>query len=330
MSLHVVATSPSPQHRKLLEALARAGGGVYVWETNYARLRERFREAVLRAAGRFVRSGPLPLVPAPDAQQFLGALRDVPAVGAINRTALRPEGRAVLSASSGEPVLAIRHIGLGRSCSFATRFDGGWGGELARWPSRLALLSRMLREIAPPPSDPSVEIRVNQTGAVPRCEVFFDENASAAVVRELTLELWPGASSEAFAERPVPIGLERVGLRRYQAELDPVHVRENSTFVARLVEGGRGRELWRGPLVLPPMKETRLTGALAGSLDGLARAAGGRLLPHLQDAVALAARRRSRSRTEATAPLAALALVLALVELALRFRGVRRSDGRAA
>ncbi|MBS3966026.1 MAG: VWA domain-containing protein [Truepera sp.] len=139
-----------------LLAIARAGGGRFYPAFDAATLPQIFTSEVLTATRLFLREGTL----APLARRhplLLGLAEAPPAIDAYIATSLKPDGEVLLEGHSGEPILAVRRQGLGRSAALTTDLSG-WAGAFGRWPDLPGLLGTVVRWLKTSPAQYSVAV----------------------------------------------------------------------------------------------------------------------------------------------------------------------------
>jgi len=318
-ALHILGTNPAERHMKLLRLLARAGGGQSRFESDYAKLKETVGDMIEKAAGTYVLPGLVSVTPVARDDPVLAGLDAFPRLGGLVRTKLAPRAREVLTSGGGEPVLAVRPFGAGRTAAFMSTFGEPWTGEFGRWRRRLRFLSQLLREITPPPPEKGFAIRPR---ASDRDETVLDITArdTGGAPRDLLalrVELW-GATG---GDGPERVDAEQVGLGLYRARVpEALGWRRSRTLFARLlmVRDGVEREVLRAPVTLPVPAEVLRTGVDRGALSDIARASGGRLLAGAEELPPTIESLDRRESSDATPYAAAAALVMVVLELAWR------------
>jgi hypothetical protein len=246
----------------------------------------------------FARSREL-IAPAPGPLTFQGALsglRGSPLPERINRVSLKP-GSVVLAKAGDVPVAAVRAAGRGRAAACAFAFEEGWSGDLASWPDRAELMSRLVESVAP--RSPGLSADVSLRFEDDRLEIAAALKGPDRPDRfEVTVD---GA----------PVLLVRRGENTYVQTLRHI----DGAAAVRI--GGRIAAAARRP----HPREFERVGPDVPSLRALAQATGGAFLESPRD---LASRQgRGPSSTRSARPLllgAALALFLLDVALALLWR----------
>ncbi|MBA7682359.1 hypothetical protein ES703_90709 [subsurface metagenome] len=72
-------------------------------------------------------------------------LSGLPPLHGFVHTYLKSGAQQILSAPSGEPVLAVRRYGIGRTAAFTSDFKGKWGKDWLSWDSFSQLTAQLIR-----------------------------------------------------------------------------------------------------------------------------------------------------------------------------------------
>jgi Ca-activated chloride channel homolog len=274
-----------------LAAIARAGGGRYYQALDVNTLPSIFTSEALTATRKLLVQEPTAPQPRPNALlQFPATL---PQVEAYVATSLRPTAQELLAGKHDEPILAIRHVGLGRTAALTTDLNQ-WAGPFGGWsglPGDLATLTRWLQ------ARPLVyQARATRDGG--GLQVVVDAVKGGAYVNNKSLTVRFDGHAAA---------MEQVAPGRYQARLPyragssgSVVVSEGSEVVARARVGGPDPEFadTGGPSLLAEISR-RTGGRVITPGAPYAPAVGGGTLPLWP-------------------PIAAAALALFLLELLAR------------
>lgn len=132
-----------------LAAIAAAGGGRYYAALDVGTLPRIFSNEALTATRALLVDEPT--VPRGRPNQLYDFPAALPPVDAYVATSLRPDAQELLAGREGEPILAVRRAGLGRTAALTTDLNG-WAGSLAAWPDlpgALGTLGRWLQAVPP-------------------------------------------------------------------------------------------------------------------------------------------------------------------------------------
>jgi len=115
-----------------LRAVAAAGGGDHLAVTELVDLPGVIARQLLSAVQEPVHEGPVEIRSGPDLRGIFAETRARwPALAGLVRTGLHPEAHLWLAAASGEPLLAGRRAGAGRTAAFASQLQGPWSSAWA-------------------------------------------------------------------------------------------------------------------------------------------------------------------------------------------------------
>lgn len=132
-----------------LEQIALAGGGRYYAALDVGTLPRIFTNEALTATRALLVEEPTVPTPRPNPLYTFPAA--LPAVDAFVATSLKSDAQELLEGRDGEPLLATRRAGLGRTAALTTDLNG-WAGDLGNWPELpglLATLTRWLQAVPP-------------------------------------------------------------------------------------------------------------------------------------------------------------------------------------
>lgn len=132
-----------------LEQIALAGGGRYYAALDVGTLPRIFTNEALTATRALLVEEPTVPTPRPNPLYTFPAA--LPAVDAYVATSLKSDAQELLEGRVGEPLLATRRAGLGRTAALTTDLNG-WAGDLGNWPELpglLATLTRWLQAVPP-------------------------------------------------------------------------------------------------------------------------------------------------------------------------------------
>lgn len=132
-----------------LEEIARAGGGRYYAALDVGTLPQIFTNEALTATRALLVEEPT--VPTSRPNPLYSFPAALPAVDAYVATSLKSDAQELLEGRAGEPLLAIRRAGLGRTAALTTDLNA-WAGDFGAWselPGALATLARWLQAVPP-------------------------------------------------------------------------------------------------------------------------------------------------------------------------------------
>lgn len=132
-----------------LEQIANAGGGRYYAALDVGTLPRIFTNEALTATRALLVEEPTTPSPRPNPLYTFPA--DLPTVEAYIATSLKSDSQELLEGRPGEPLLATRRAGLGRTAALTTDLNG-WAGDFGAWPELpgvLATLTRWLQAVPP-------------------------------------------------------------------------------------------------------------------------------------------------------------------------------------
>ena len=262
----------------------------------FARLVRRGRgERIRRERTALAVAGPL----------FDTSLTSLPEVDAYVLTGKVRPAELLARTAGGEPVLARRQAGLGRSVCLALPLND----HNANWRSdrrAAALISAAARWAARSGNDPRVDAEVRRTPAGVEVAATVREGGVGVDGLDLSAHVWAEAPSTAAP-------LEQVGPGRYAGTVT-ADVADRAVVVA--IRDRKGATLWQAPVPRLGAREFRSIGPDRRRLRQLAERTGGRIVPadRLADAVRAG---RARRLTDLGPILLAAALVIMLAEWSL-------------
>ena len=130
-----------------LRQIAEAGGGRYYEALDVATLPRIFTNEALTATRALLIDEPT--VPVARPNQLLSFPAGLPPVDAYIATTIKSDAQEVLEGRDGEPLLAIRRVGLGRTAALTTDLNA-WAGAFGAWdglPGALGTLGRWLQAV---------------------------------------------------------------------------------------------------------------------------------------------------------------------------------------
>ncbi len=294
-----------------LSEIAEAGGGRYYEALDVGTLPRIFTNEALTATRALLVEETT--VPVARPNQVLSFPSQLPPVDAYIATSLKSDAQELLGARDGEPLLAIRRAGLGRTAALTTDLNA-WAGDFGSWPGLPGAIATLGRWLQAVPS--SYEASASRDGN--SLQVVVDAVRGGEYVNNERLEA-------RFAG--VTTVLDQVAPGRYSGSV-PWREGGGSEVVIALA----GDVVARAPVAGPDPEFADIDGA--SLLTTVARRTGGQVV----DAESYAP--SATGATRALWPWAlAAALLVFLAELAWRRltpreqrppRGLPRRTGRAA
>src|SRR5690606_5721795 len=142
--------------------IAEAGGGRYYEALDVGTLPRIFTNEALTATRALLVDEPTVPVARPNPVVTFPA--DLPAVDAYVATSLKSDAQELLAGRDGEPLLAIRRAGLGRTAALTTDLNA-WAGSFGEWDGLTGALGTIGRWLQAVPS--SYEAGVSRDGNQP-------------------------------------------------------------------------------------------------------------------------------------------------------------------
>lgn len=138
-----------------LSAIAEAGGGRYYEALDAATLPRIFTNEALTATRALLIDEPT--VPSSRPNQIITFPDALPPVDAYIATSLKPDAQALLVGRAGEPLLAVRRAGLGRTAALTTDLNG-WAGGFGAWEGLSGALGTLARWLQAVPSSYAAQV----------------------------------------------------------------------------------------------------------------------------------------------------------------------------
>ena len=239
----------------ILLDIARAGGGRFYSALDAATLPQIFTSEVLTATRLLLREETLtPLLRRHPL--LMGLAEAPPPIDAYIATNLKPGGEVLLEGHSGEPILAVRRQGLGRSAALTTDL-GAWAGAFGRWPDLPALLGTVVRWLKTSPAQYSVAV----TPIGSQLRIAVDAIKDGQYLNSQQLEVRYADLTQA---------LTQVAPGRYEAVIEAPPGGGNLLIIS-------GSEVVARTVVSPPNAEFDQTGAVL-LMQEIARQTGGEVI----------------------------------------------------
>lgn len=133
-----------------LQGIAASGGGRYYEALDVTTLPQIFTNEALTATRSLLREEST--LPDVRSHPLLPAGIAPPAVDAYIVTHLKPDAEMLLAAQDGEPLLAVRRQGLGRTAALTTDLNG-WAGAFGAWGDLPAVVGTVVRWLQSRPAE---------------------------------------------------------------------------------------------------------------------------------------------------------------------------------
>ncbi|MEM6750457.1 MAG: VWA domain-containing protein [Planctomycetota bacterium] len=220
ITLSVVGVGASGEQRLLLEDLARAGGGVYYDVADPNRLPQIFIKEALTIRRNLVKEVEFTPRRGPVASPITAGLESAPPLRGLVLTGPRDDGLTFtpLLGPDGEPLLAHRQVGLGRSVAFTSDATPRWAEAWLGWGGYADFWKRTVDLIARPPESLAHELVMSPTALGNRIALrleLYDEPGDSPVTRVLGAVAGPD-------QRPRTVTLERVGPSTFVGEVEAI------------------------------------------------------------------------------------------------------------
>jgi len=265
-----------------LETLTRLlkDSASYQRRDHLAGLSEVFAGIVRRSRGEVIRRVPAAIVA--EAALFETDLKALPDVEAYILAGRHPEAVPLARTGGGDPILAKRSVGLGRTVGLALpltdRLNTAWSAD----PSAATLVASAVRWTLRSANDPRFDVRLDRRGDELNITVTAAQAGSALNGLRLTVEV--------AADGPVrKAEFRQTAPGRYEAS-----VACPPQAPAAVAVRSDGATVWRGSAAALYPPEYRRLGADRTALERLARLTGGRVVAaeRLQQSLAESYRRR--------------------------------------
>ena len=207
----------------VLEAIATSGGGRYYETLDTGTLPRIFTNEALTATRSLLRDDPFQPVTHRHPLAIFGS--SPPPPDAYVASTLKPDSEILIEALNNEPLLAVRHHGLGRTAALTTDLNL-WGGKFSRWSQLPNSLSAVVRWLQTTPEEFTVYAYQEKNEL--RIVVDAVRNGSYVNNRNLIVRYLG-------EERP----LEQIGPGRYQGSVSASEtsgtllIADNNEIVAR-------------------------------------------------------------------------------------------------
>lgn len=138
-----------------MEGIARSGGGRYYQALDVTTLPQIFTNEALTATRSLLRENDV--LPRVRSHPLLAGDIQPPPIDAYIATTLKTDAEMLLEASDGEPLLAVRRQGLGRTAALTTDLNG-WAGAFGGWDGLPAVLGTVTRWLQSRPAEYAAQV----------------------------------------------------------------------------------------------------------------------------------------------------------------------------
>ncbi|MCB0076974.1 MAG: VWA domain-containing protein [Anaerolineales bacterium] len=256
-----------------LRRLAEEGGGAFYPAVAMEDVPQIFLKETVRISGRYIVEEPFyPTLMSDSAiLRGLGAAGgslSLPGLLGYNGSTLRPDATEVLRTPRGEPLLATRFFGLGRTVAWTSDLSGRWASSWLDWEGFPTFAAQLVAWSFPDPQSDELSVRGLTEGATTTLEVATRDQTTGDVRATIL------SPDLVRTELSVP----QVGVGRYRV---PMPVTESGAYLVTVTEQDAAGEIvasrTRG-IVVPYSPEYRIQQADETLLTDLAQRTGGREL----------------------------------------------------
>jgi Ca-activated chloride channel family protein len=265
----VAAGSGSAQD---LDELAIAGGGRYYPAATMEDVPQIFLQETVIISGRYIIEEPFyPTLMNPNAAILTGLplSEGTPALIGYNGTTLKPDANEVFRTSQGDPLLATRRYGVGRTVAWTSDLSNRWAQEWVGWGNFREFATQLVAWSLPDPVTGNLQVRSHQEGGSTVLDVTArdDENRPVSGVTEAII-IDPSLESTTVAVPPVGAGEYEVALPSDEPGVYFVTVTQRDENGNPISSSTRG-------IVVPYSPEYRLQQVDEGLMASLAAQTGG-------------------------------------------------------
>ena len=309
----VAAGSGSAQD---LDNLAEAGGGKYYPAATMEEVPQIFLKETIRIAGRYIIEEPFyPTLMNPSSSILAGLPLNegLPPLVGYNGSTLKADATEVLRTSQGDPLLATRRYGLGRTVAWTSDLSARWAGDWLAWEEFADFASQLVAWSFPDPQVGNLRVQARQEGSRTLIEVnSTDEEARPLNADTQAVIVGPDGGS-------VELTIPQVGAGEYRVELPSDAIGAYfATVTQRDEEGSPLASTTRG-LVVPYSPEYRLQQPDENLLTQIATQTGGKVRNFAQPSAVFEHTTQLVTRAEELWPwLLLLALILFPFDVGVR------------
>ncbi|MGB0384915.1 MAG: VWA domain-containing protein [Ardenticatenaceae bacterium] len=309
----VAAGSGSAQD---LDDLAEAGGGKYYPAASMEDVPQIFLKETIRIAGRYIIEEPFyPTLMNPNSSILAGLPLNegVPPLVGYNGSTLKADATEILRTSQGDPLLATRRYGLGRTVAWTSDLSPRWASDWLAWEGFADFASQLVAWSFPDPQVGDLRVQARQEGS----RTFIEVNSTDDQDRPLS------ADTQALIVGPdggtVELTVPQVGAGEYRVELPSDAIGAYFTTITQRDENGDPLASTTRGLVVPYSPEYRLQQPDETLLSQIATQTGGNVRNLSQPGAVFEHPPQHVTRAEELWPwLLLLALILFPFDIAVR------------
>ncbi len=255
-----------------LDELAEAGGGRFYPAVSMEDVPQIFLKETVIISGRYIIEEPFyPTLMNPNSSILAGLDLNAgtPALIGYNGTTLKPDANEVLRTSQGDPLLATRRYGVGRTVAWTSDLSNRWAQEWVGWGSFREFATQLVAWSLPDLVAGNLTVRARQDEGNTVLDVTArDDNNRPVSASTEAIIVNPNLESSTVAVPPVGAGQYRVDLPSQEPGVYFV------TVIQKDEEGNPIRSSTQG-VVVPYSPEYRLQDVDAGLMASLAAQTGG-------------------------------------------------------
>ncbi len=256
-----------------LAMLADAGGGAYYPAASMEDIPQIFLKETIRISGRYIIEEPFYPTLMGGNSSILAGLpleQGVPPLIGYNGSTIKADATEIMRTPQGDPLLATRRYGIGRTVAWTSDLSGRWAGEWLTWGGYPAFASQLVGWSFPDPQSGDLQVRTRQEGGATFLEVTSLDEEGRPVSATDTRAIIVSPELES-TELTVP----QVGAGRYRAELPVDAIGAYLVNVTQTDESGEPLARSARGFVVPYSPEYRLQQADETLLTQLAARTGG-------------------------------------------------------
>jgi uncharacterized membrane protein/Mg-chelatase subunit ChlD len=218
-----------------LEALALAGGGQFYSSVTMEDVPQIFLRETVRIAGRYIIEEPFyPTLMSTRSTILSGLpLDEVPPLVGYNGSTLKADASELMRTSRGDPLLATRRYGLGRTVAWTSDLSGRWAGDWLGWNGFPDFAAQMVAWSFPEPQSGDLQLRTRQEGSATYLDVTATNEQGLPVNAAETRANVTGPDGES-----TELSIPQVGAGQYRVELPADNIGAYFVTVRQLDEEG--------------------------------------------------------------------------------------------
>ena len=218
---------------ELLQSIAEIGKGRYYSAQDPATVPQIFTRETMQASKSAIKEDVYAPVMTSEHPMLAGYADNLPSSLGYVMTEAKPVTQTVLSAETGDPLLAVGRFGLGQGLCFTSDLTEKWGGEWLAWDGCGKFWAQVLRSILRPKNIQGMEVRT----LVANEEWTFDIRRRETDGTPVNNIKW-GAKAVDENGTELPVTVSEAGLGRYTAAV-PLSGKQKLTLRLRDVENGK-------------------------------------------------------------------------------------------